>query len=70
MPCKLRVHLDGDPPSSPFQHTAGLRKLVLDWVALAEGSDLATAIHDANQPNPFSRKNLRNFHAPRRGAFG
>jgi len=54
MPCKLRVHLDGDPPSSPYQHMAGLAKLVLDWLALAAGSGLATAVHDANQPNPYA----------------
>jgi CRISPR-associated endoribonuclease Cas6 len=33
---------------------AGLAKLVLDWLALAAGSGLATAVHDANQPNPYT----------------
>ncbi len=54
MPCKLRIHLDGDPPSHPFQHAAGIYKLVLDWLALGAGAGLATMIHDANQPNPYT----------------
>jgi hypothetical protein len=58
MPVKLRIYLEGDPPSHPFQHMAGLRKLVLDWLALAGGAALATTVHDANQPNP-DRKSTR-----------
>ena len=54
MPIRFRVHLEGEPPAHPFQHMAGLRKLVLDWLALAGGAELATAIHDANQPNPYT----------------
>lgn len=54
MPLRLRIHLRGDPPSSPFQHMAGLRKLLLDWLALGGGSELASAVHDANQPNPYT----------------
>jgi CRISPR-associated endoribonuclease Cas6 len=54
MPIKLRIYLEGDPPAHPFQHMAGLRKLVLDWLALAGGAALATTVHDANQPNPYA----------------
>jgi CRISPR-associated endoribonuclease Cas6 len=54
MPIRFRVHLEGEPPAHPFQHMAGLRKLVLDWLALAGGAELATTVHDANQPNPYT----------------
>jgi CRISPR/Cas system endoribonuclease Cas6 (RAMP superfamily) len=54
MPLKLRFHLGGDPPPHAFQHADGLRRLVLDWLALGGGPDLATALHDANQPNPYA----------------
>jgi CRISPR-associated endoribonuclease Cas6 len=54
MPLKLRFHLRGDPPSHPFRHADGLRKLVLDWLALGGGPDLAATLHDANQPNPYT----------------
>lgn len=54
MPCKLRFYLEGDPPSHPFQHAAGLYKLVLNWLAQGAGAGLATMLHDANQPSPYT----------------
>ncbi len=54
MPLKLRVQLQGETPTHPFQHMAGLRKVVLDWVGAGGGVALATTVHDANQPNPYA----------------
>jgi len=53
MPLKLRFHLHGPPPASPFQHGAGLQALVLGWVAAGD-PDTAARLHDANQPKPYA----------------
>jgi len=53
MPQRLRFTLRGERPPHPFQHATHLRALVLAWLAGADPT-LATEIHDANQPKPFT----------------
>ena len=53
MPAKLRFHLRGEAPAHPFQHMSGLRALVLGWLGRAQPM-LTAALHDENQPKPYS----------------
>ncbi len=53
MPCKLQFSLAGPPPASPYQHHAGLHRLVLEWVGLVNPA-LAAASHDPRKPYTIS----------------
>jgi CRISPR-associated endoribonuclease Cas6 len=53
MPYRLRIHLKGPTPQSAYQHSAGLRALLLSWIE-EQNPDLSQAFHDANQPKPYT----------------
>lgn len=53
MPQRIRIHVSGNPPSNPFQHSTGLRAVLYGWLE-HNGAAIATALHDANQVKPFT----------------
>ncbi len=53
MPCKIRIHLQGEAPCNPFQHSAGIQALFYNWLSFGNDS-VAARIHDANQSKPFN----------------
>lgn len=53
MPARIRLELFGPAPSSPFRHADGMRALALAAIRRSL-PDLATFIHEANQPNPLT----------------
>lgn len=53
MPCHLHITLAGPAPASPYQHHAGLHRLVLEWVGLVNPA-LAAASHDPRKPYTIS----------------
>lgn len=53
MPQKIRIHLAGNPPPNPFQHSSGLRALLYGWLEQSSRT-LAETVHNANQAKPFT----------------
>lgn len=53
MPTAIRCQLDGPVPETPYQHAAGLHRLVLDWMDVAYAG-LGADLHDRNQPHPLT----------------
>ena len=53
MPHVFRCQLAGPAPQNPYQHTAGLRALLLRWIA-GNDEDLAESLHASNRPKPYS----------------
>ena len=59
MPQIIKIELSGRAPETPFDHATGLRALVLQWLKSVD-AELATTIHDANQPKPYTISPLWN----------
>jgi len=53
MPHVFRCELAGPAPQNPYQHTSGLRALVLQWIAASDAA-LAESLHASNKPKPYS----------------
>ncbi|MGO8670462.1 MAG: CRISPR system precrRNA processing endoribonuclease RAMP protein Cas6 [Capsulimonadaceae bacterium] len=53
MPTTYRFSITGPPPATPYDHIAGQRALVLDWVRQADPVASA-ALHDSNQAKPYA----------------
>ena len=61
MPAVISWTLEGPEPPSPFRHAVGLRALTLACIARSD-RNLATAVHDANQPKPYAIGPLQRVH--------
>ena len=59
MPQIIQIELSGRAPATPFDHATGSRALVLKWLKCVD-DELATTIHDANQPKPYTISPLWN----------
>ena len=53
MPLVMRFLLQGEGPTNPHQHNAGLRAMVLGWIAAVQPG-LAETFHEAGKPKPYT----------------